>query len=71
MGNMAHVSSLISLLDKADLEHEEYVSACARECAGLPSPSLPRRQGVGLHRSSQSLAAFEAGAGEPSSPSRR
>ena len=71
MGNMyAHVSSLISLLDKADLEHEEYVSRLREKVNALAlTQSLIASGGtesVSMRElAKQTLAAFEAGAGEP------
>ncbi|RIJ24500.1 GAF domain-containing protein [Henriciella barbarensis] len=71
MGNMyAHVSSLISLLDKADLEHEEYVSRLREKVNALAlTQSLIASSGtesVSMRELAQkTLAAFEAGAGEP------
>lgn len=71
MGNMyAHVSSLISLLDKADLEHEEYVSRLREKVNALAlTQSLIAsggRESVSIRElAEQTLAAFEAGAGEP------
>ncbi|MCH2458846.1 MAG: GAF domain-containing protein, partial [Henriciella sp.] len=67
MGNMyAHVSSLISLLDKADLEHEEYVSRLREKVNALAlTPSLIASSGTGSvsmrELAQNTLAAFAAG----------
>ncbi|WP_169332276.1 sensor histidine kinase [Henriciella marina] len=71
MGNMyAHVSSLVSLLDKADLDHEDYVTRLREKINALAlTQSLITSNGsqsVSMSElAQQTLAVFEAGAGEP------
>ncbi len=71
MGNMyAHVSSLISLLDKSDLRHEEYVSRLREKVNALAiAQSLlasNQREAVSLQElARKSLEVFRAGAGDP------
>lgn len=71
MGNMyAHVSSLISLLDKSDLEHEEYVSRLREKVNALAiAQSLlasNQREAVSLNElARKSLEVFRAGPGDP------
>lgn len=71
MGNMyAHVSSLVSLLDKADLDHEDYVTRLREKINALAlTQSLITSNGSQSVSMSdlaqQTLAVFEAGAGEP------
>jgi two-component sensor histidine kinase len=70
MGNMyAHVSSLISLLDKADLEHDDYVRRLREKVNALAVAQTllasSKREAVSLHElATRSLEVFQSGAGD-------